>query len=106
MWGAVGDREEKKGEGWSTETDYQVKPEGVRGEDLLFTLETGQGWAGGQRGDGQASTWNGMKWYEVEWTHKNNFSSHRQTCTQVTCGGDRAKTDGLSSQNNLPIVRL
>ena len=38
------------------------KASGVRGEDLLFMLETGQGWAGGQCWDGPGIhlEWNEM----------------------------------------------
>lgn len=40
------------------------KARGVRGEDLVFMLETGQGWAAGQSGDGPGIhlEWNDMVW--------------------------------------------
>lgn len=49
------------------------KARGVRGEDLVFMLETGQGWAAGQSGDGPGIhlEWNDMVWTaDALLTHK------------------------------------
>lgn len=54
--------------GLSTETDYQVKPVGleVRICCLCWKQVRVEQW--GSVGMGQASTWNGMKWYDVNCT--------------------------------------
>lgn len=102
MWETCGGKRRKKRRGVIHTDRLSGKVIGVRGEDLLFMLRIGQGWAGGQCWDrpGIHLEWNGM----VLFAHKWHTKTLAQTWTWVTWRDGPVKTDGLSSQNNLPIV--